>query len=81
MNAFNTFIEKHELREMHRGGQKFTWTNKQEQPIQSNTDRMLMTTDWEKKFPLSCLTTLTRIVLAVEYRGGCRGEEKQSVLL
>jgi hypothetical protein len=44
MNAFNAFIEKHE-HEMHKGGKKFTWTNKQEQTIQSNIDRVLMTMD------------------------------------
>jgi len=49
MNAFNYFIEEYELREMHRAGPRFTWTNKQKSPIQSNIDRVFMTTDWEQK--------------------------------
>jgi endonuclease/exonuclease/phosphatase family metal-dependent hydrolase len=61
VDAFNNFIEKHNLREIHRGGARFTWTNKQETLIQSNLDRVIVSTNWETKFPLSSLTTLTRI--------------------
>jgi exonuclease III len=61
VDAFNNFIEKLSLREMHRGGPRFTWTNKQVDPTQSNLDRVIVSTDWETKFPLSNLTTLTRI--------------------
>ena len=45
MDMFNNFIEKFELRELHRGGSKYTWTNKQEVPIQSNIDRVLVSTE------------------------------------
>ena len=61
MDMFNNFIEKFELRELHRGGSKYTWTNKQEVPIQSNIDRVLVSTEWEEKFPLATLTSLTRL--------------------
>jgi hypothetical protein len=33
MNHFNDFIGRHHLREVVRAGSKYTWTNKQEQPI------------------------------------------------
>jgi hypothetical protein len=62
MRAFNDFIGRFELREIHRG-RKFTWTNKQDSPIMSNIDRVLVTTDWEAKFPMCSLTSLTRIGL------------------
>jgi hypothetical protein len=39
MEAFKSFIEGRNLREVHRNGPKFTWTNKQENPIQSNIDK------------------------------------------
>jgi len=51
MNLFNDFIERCDLREIHRsGGSRFTWTNKQENP-----------TMWEEKFPTTTLTALTRV--------------------
>lgn len=61
MKSFNEFIEKSELREIYRNGGGYTWTNKQMSPILSNLDRILVSTEWENKFPLSTLTSLTRI--------------------
>lgn len=43
-----------------RGG-GFTWSNRQAVPILSNLDRILVTTYWEDKFPLTTLTSLTRV--------------------
>jgi len=45
MNAFNTFIEQFGLREIKKTCTKFTWTNKQENPVLSNIDRVLVSTD------------------------------------
>jgi hypothetical protein len=42
MGAFNDFIEKHCLREIHREGPRCTWTNKQEWLVKSNIDRVLV---------------------------------------
>jgi hypothetical protein len=39
VDAFNSFIEKLNLKEVYRNGPKFTWTNKQEIMIHSNIDR------------------------------------------
>lgn len=61
MDAFNSFIEQHSLRELTRLGARYTWNNKQDRPIQSNIDRVFMTTEWEMKFPLSILSSLTRL--------------------
>ena len=61
MDTFNSFIDSHYLREIHRVGGKYTWTNKQQHPIKSNIDRVLMTTEWESKFPLLVLSSLTRL--------------------
>jgi hypothetical protein len=49
MRAFNDFIESNELREIHRVGEEFTWTNNQSYPIMSNIDKVLVTTEWEIK--------------------------------
>jgi exonuclease III len=61
MRAFNNYIENSNLREIHRVAARFTWTNMQENPVQSNIDRVLVTTRWEHKFPLSSLNSLTRV--------------------
>jgi len=62
MNLFNDFIERCDLREIHRSrGSRFTWTNKQENPTMCNLDRVLVSTDWEEKFPTTTLTALTRV--------------------
>ena len=61
IGAFNDFINDNDLRELYRGGDKYTWTNKQANPIRSNIDRVLMSTNWEQKFPLVHLTSLTRL--------------------
>lgn len=45
MKNFNDFIEREELREIYKLGGKFTWSNNQESPIQSNLDRVLVSTD------------------------------------
>ena len=39
-----------ELREIYKGGAKFT-TDSQDTPIFSNIDRAFMSTDWKAKFP------------------------------
>ena len=62
MDTFNSFIDSHYLREIDRVGGKYTWTNKQQHPIKSNIDRVLMTTEWESKFPLLVLSSHTRLV-------------------
>ena len=61
IRAFNDFIGDLGLIEIHRGGTRFTWTNKQENPVQSNIDRVLVATEWESRFPLTSLSSLTRL--------------------
>jgi endonuclease/exonuclease/phosphatase family metal-dependent hydrolase len=43
------------------GGSRFTWTNKQSNPIRSVLDRVFITKEWEQKFPKVKLMTLTRV--------------------
>ena len=61
IDAFNDFKEGFELRELHRTGGKYTWSNKQLNPVLSNIDRILVSTKWEDKFPLCTVTSLTRV--------------------
>jgi exonuclease III len=79
ISAFNSFIENNHLREIYRAGPKFTWTNKQSNPVMSNIDRILASTEWDLKFPTCCLNTLTRVgsdhcPLLLDTGGLLRGE-------
>ena len=61
MDAFNDLIEEAELREIRRGGSRYTWTNKQVNPVQSVLDRVFVSNSWEDLFPLVRVQTLLRI--------------------
>ncbi|OQU88913.1 hypothetical protein SORBI_3002G120601, partial [Sorghum bicolor] len=61
MDMFNNFISDTGIREMLRKGGKFTWTNKQEQPIMSTLDRVFIRYDWEFAYPWATCEVLTRI--------------------
>jgi hypothetical protein len=39
MNMFNSFVNDTALMEIYRGGDRFTWTNKQRTHVMSNLDR------------------------------------------
>ena len=45
MNAFNDFVSNTEIRELHRSGGQYTWTNKQLNPIMVMLDRIFMSAD------------------------------------
>lgn len=57
---FNACIETLNLRELELSGRKFTWANSAEHPTFERLDRILVSTDWEQKFPLSTVEALTR---------------------
>ena len=61
MSGFNDFIAKSELREVHRTGGRFTWSNKQNLPIRVVLDRILISGDCEMNFPLIAVQVLTRL--------------------
>ena len=61
MDSFNDFIRKFNLREIPLGGHKFTWTNKQINPVLVKLDRFLVSTDWEEKFPSCSAHVLTMV--------------------
>ena len=64
MDKFNSIIQSLNLREIHMGGGKYTWSNHQRHPTLEKLDRVLMSFEWEDLFPLvtvrklvMCLTT------------------------
>jgi hypothetical protein len=61
MEIFNEFIGNYQLRELKRSVQRSTWTNKQNNPTMVNLDRVLFSSGWVDKFPLSISWDLNRI--------------------
>ena len=57
---FNACIETLNLRELELSGRKFTWANSAEHPTFERLDRILVSTEWEQKFPMSTVEALTR---------------------
>jgi hypothetical protein len=61
MNMFNMFIDLHQPQEIRRNVPKFTWSNKQSDPVMVNLDRVLVSTEWETKYPLCFAWSKTRV--------------------
>jgi hypothetical protein len=57
---FNACIESLNLRELELSGCRFTWVNNAVVPTVEKLDRILVSTDWEQKFPLSSVEALNR---------------------
>jgi hypothetical protein len=57
---FNCVIDGLNLRELEMSGRQFTWANSMPNPTYEKLDRILMTTEWEQKFPLCNVITLSR---------------------
>jgi hypothetical protein len=55
---FNAIIDGLNLRELEIYGRKFTRTNNLQNPTYGNLDRVLMSSGWEQKFPLSMMDAL-----------------------
>jgi hypothetical protein len=61
MDMFNSFIIDTALTEIIRWGTRFTWINKQANPIGSILDRVFISKEWEQKFPKVKVSILTRV--------------------
>jgi endonuclease/exonuclease/phosphatase family metal-dependent hydrolase len=61
MEMFNSFINDITSMELVRGGSRYTWTNKQENPIRSKLDRIMVTKEWGQQYPKVRVSSLTRV--------------------
>lgn len=57
---FNAVIDSFDLREIALAGRQFTWANSLANPTYEKLDRVLMTTEWESKFPIVSVHALER---------------------
>ena len=57
---FNAIIDSLDLREIEMSGRKFTWANSLAVPTYERLDRVLVSTEWETKFPLAIVDALSR---------------------
>jgi mannosylglycoprotein endo-beta-mannosidase len=61
VHLFNDCIARLALRELNRSGARFTWTNKQVNPVRSVLDRVFISPSWETHLPMASLSAETRI--------------------
>jgi exonuclease III len=59
VNAFNDAIARMALREVAQVGARFTWSNRQRNPVRCVLDRVLLSPEWELQFPLLSLRAAT----------------------
>ena len=78
---FNAIINGLNLRELDLTGRQFTWANSNVIPTFEKLDRILMSTEWEQKFPLSIVQALSRdisdhtpLLLSTGERSHCRNQ-------
>jgi endonuclease/exonuclease/phosphatase family metal-dependent hydrolase len=57
---FNAIIESLDLREIALSGRQFTWASRRTVPTFEKLDRLLVSVEWEEKFPLVTVQALTR---------------------
>jgi hypothetical protein len=57
---FNAVINSLDLREIELSGRKFTWANSLPEPTFERLDRVLVSTEWELKFPQATVQALPR---------------------
>jgi endonuclease/exonuclease/phosphatase family metal-dependent hydrolase len=61
MDLFNDNIAAWALREIPRTGARFTWKNRQLNPVRSTLDRVFISPAFEAVFPLCALTAETSL--------------------
>jgi hypothetical protein len=59
---FNVVIDGLNLKEIQLSGRKYTWANNLANPTFEKLDRVLITTEWEEKYPSTTVHALTREV-------------------
>jgi hypothetical protein len=57
---FNAIIDGLNLKEIQMSGTSYTWVNNLANPTFEKLDQVLVTTEWEEKFPLTTVRALTR---------------------
>ncbi|KAJ1267831.1 hypothetical protein BS78_07G088000 [Paspalum vaginatum] len=57
---FNAAIDAYNLRELELSGRQFTWANNLSNQTFEKLDRILVTTEWETKYPKATVQALTR---------------------
>jgi hypothetical protein len=55
---FNAIIDSLDLRELGLSGRPFTWANRRQTPTFEKLDRILVSVEWEQKFPLASVQAL-----------------------
>lgn len=60
-DAFNDWISHWGLVELDLSNKQYTWTNNQENMVMARIDRIFVSTEWERAFPLARFKALNRL--------------------
>ena len=60
-DAFNEWVHKWVLLELNASNRKFTWSNNQDHLVMAKIDRIFVTTEWDRGFPLAKVKCLDRV--------------------
>jgi endonuclease/exonuclease/phosphatase family metal-dependent hydrolase len=61
LDMLNNFINDTKIIELIRGGSLFTWTNKQQNPIRSNLDKIFVSKSWDQHYLRNRVMTMTKV--------------------
>jgi exonuclease III len=64
---FNAMINSLDLRELKLSGRQYTWANNLQTPMYEKLDRVLVSTEWELKYPKVTVHTLTEEFLIIRH--------------
>lgn len=59
LRLFRQTVDQLELQDIHLNGRKYTWSNERHQPTLVKLDRVLVSLDWEERFPSCFLQALS----------------------
>jgi endonuclease/exonuclease/phosphatase family metal-dependent hydrolase len=61
--VFNAIIEILNLWEIALSGHQFTWASRRENPTYEKLDKVLVSSEWEQKYPLVTVRAMKRTIL------------------
>lgn len=59
LGRFRRFVDEMELKDIFLHGRRYTWSNERENPTLEKLDRILVTVNWELRFPYCFLQALS----------------------
>ncbi|XP_022680743.1 uncharacterized protein LOC111256665 [Setaria italica] len=59
LGRFRRFVDELQLKDVYLHGRRYTWSNEREDPTMAQLDRVLVSIDWDARFPFAFLQALS----------------------